>query len=156
VKRELKEIALKVDSEKQRLFLYRDFQSRNMMIWSGGVGLIDFQAGRLGPPQYDLASLLIDPYVNIPEKIQVELLDFYLQEISARIPINEQSFRENYEIMAFQRNLQILGAYAFLSRTKGKTYFEQYIPPALSSLKKRMAAETFRPYREVRQLISGL
>jgi N-acetylmuramate 1-kinase len=156
VVKELKNLAQTVDQEKKRLFLYRDFQSRNMMIWPGGIGLIDFQGGRLGPPQYDLASLLIDPYVNLPEKIQDELLDFYLQELSNRIPINAKSFRNNYHLVAFQRNLQILGAYAFLSRVKGKTYFEQFIPPALSSLKRRITAELFHPYQKVRQLIIDL
>ncbi len=156
LEQELKKLALAVDREKLQLFLYRDFQSRNMMVWSGGIGLIDFQGGRLGPPQYDLASVLIDPYVNLPEKIQEELFDFYLQEISKRLPVRAESFRRNYEIIAFQRNLQILGAYAFLSRVKGKTYFEQYIPPALSSLKKRVSAKLFQPYRQVRQFITDL
>ena len=98
----------------------------------------------MGPPQYDLASLLIDPYVTIPEQIRVELFDYYLQELSARFPIRSKSFRENYEVIAFQRNLQILGAYAFLSRVKGKTYFEDYIPAALADLKRRVSDRIFR------------
>ncbi len=156
VEKELKDLALKVDREKTRLFLYRDFQSRNIMIWSGGIGLIDFQAARLGPPQYDLASVLIDPYVNIPEKIQEELYDFYLKELSDVVPVNKLIFKENYEIIAFQRNLQILGAFAFLSRVKGKTYFEDFIPSALASLKRRVAGNTFRPFKNVRHLIKDL
>ena len=126
------------------------------MIWDGGIGLIDFQAARLGPPQYDLASLLIDPYVNIPEQIQEELYDFYFKELSNRISINQLIFKENYEIIAFQRNLQILGAFAFLSRVKGKTYFEDYIPSALSGLKKRVSGRLFQPYRNVKKLIADL
>jgi len=156
VEKELKDLSLAVDQEKNRWFLYRDFQSRNIMIWSGGIGLIDFQAGRLGPPQYDLASVLIDPYVNIPEQIQEELYDFYLKELSDRISINQSIFKENYEIIAFQRNLQILGAFAFLSRVKGKTYFKDYIPAALSSLKKRVSGRLFQPYRNVIKLIADL
>jgi aminoglycoside/choline kinase family phosphotransferase len=135
----------------------RYFQSRNIMDWTGrGIGLIDFQGGRLGPPQYDLTSLLIDPYVTIPENIQEELFDFYLGELAGRIPINPKNFRKNYEIIAFQRNLQILGAYAFLSRAKGKTYFEKYIPAALLSLKRRVTGKTFQPFKEVRHLIRDL
>jgi len=118
--------------------------------------LIHFQAARLGPPQYDLASVLIDPYVNISEKIQEELYDFYVKELSDRISINPLIFNDNYQIIAFQRNLQILGAFAFLSRVKGKTYFEKYIPAALSSLKKRVSGRLFQPYRNVRQLITDL
>jgi aminoglycoside/choline kinase family phosphotransferase len=156
VESELQGIAMAVDQEKNRLFLYRDFQSRNIMIWTGGIGLIDFQGGRWGPPQYDQASLLIDPYVAIPEQIRAELFEYYLQELSHRVPIQLKSFRANYEVIAFQRNLQILGAYAFLSRVKGKTYFEDYIPAALAGLKRRVSGKIFRPYRDVRHLIENL
>ncbi len=156
VEKELQELALRVDQEKLRLLLYRDFQSRNIMVGDFGFGLIDFQAARLGPPQYDLASLLIDPYVNMADKLQEELYDFYLDILSAQISIKPKSFREHYEIIAFQRNLQILGAYAFLSRVKGKTYFEQYIPTALFSLKRRLSGKIFQPYKKVRQLIADL
>ncbi len=156
VEKELKALTLMVDREKTRLFLYRDFQSRNLMVWSGGIGLIDFQAARLGPPQYDLASLLIDPYVDLPEKIQEELFDFYLQEMSSILPIKAKYFRENYEIIAFQRNLQILGAYAFLSRAKGKTYFEEYIPASVKNLRKRISGKVFKPFRHTRRLIENL
>jgi hypothetical protein len=156
VEKELKSLAWAVNQEKHRLFLYRDFQSRNIMIWSGGIGLIDFQGGRMGPPQYDLASVLIDPYVSIPFNIQDELIDFYLQELSNRLPVKVKTFLENYEIIAFQRNLQILGAYAFLSRGKGKTYFEEYIPRSLTTLKRRVTGPTFRPFKEVRRLVKEL
>ena len=156
VEKELQELALRVDQEKLRLLLYRDFQSRNIMVGDFGFGLIDFQAARLGPPQYDLASLLIDPYVNMADRLQEELYDFYLDILSGQISIKPKSFREHYEIIAFQRNLQILGAYAFLSRVKGKTYFEQYIPTALFSLKRRISGKIFQPYKNVRQLIADL
>jgi N-acetylmuramate 1-kinase len=156
LEKELTSLAQAVDGEKTRLFLYRDFQSRNIMIWSGGIGLIDFQAGRLGPPQYDLASLLIDPYVTLPEETQQELLTFYLNELSSLVPVNQRAFREHYAIIAFQRNLQILGAFAFLSRVKGKTTFEEYIPEAVLSLKRRVAGKVFLPYKNVRRVIEDL
>ena len=154
--KELQELAFLIDREKMHLFLYRDFQSRNIMVGPFGFGLIDFQAARLGPPQYDLASLLIDPYVNIPENVQEELFAFYLDQLSAHIPVEEKTFRDNYQIIAFQRNLQILGAYSFLSRVKGKTYFEAYIPAALASLKRRVSGKVFQPYRNVKKLIAEL
>ncbi len=153
---ELEDLSLMVDQEKTRLFLYRDFQSRNMMVWSGGIGLIDFQAARLGPPQYDLASLLIDPYVNLPLEIQQELLEVCVREFSSRLPVNQKAFKKNYEIIAFQRNLQILGAFSFLSQVKGKPYFEAFIPAALASLKKRISGKLFQPYKHVRRLIENL
>ncbi|MEW6188302.1 MAG: phosphotransferase [Thermodesulfobacteriota bacterium] len=156
LEKELKEIALRVDQEKTRLLLYRDFQSRNLMIWSGGIGLIDFQAARIGPPQYDLASLLIDPYVNLSEELQKDLLEHYLEDLSQRLPLQEKAFREHYDIIAFQRNLQVLGAFAYLSRVKGKIYFEQYIPAALASLKGRVLEKIFTPYRQVKKWIGEL
>jgi N-acetylmuramate 1-kinase len=153
---ELKAMALQVDREKTRCFLYRDFQSRNIMVRSSGIGLIDFQAGRLGPPQYDLASLLIDPYVQLPWELQQELIDYYTHRLAALLPINPKAFRIHYETMALQRNLQILGAFAFLSRVKGKTYFENYIPAALGSLKRRVSGPVFKPYNHVRRLVLKL
>jgi aminoglycoside/choline kinase family phosphotransferase len=156
VEEELQDLALAIDQEKIRLFLYRDFQSRNLMIRPGGIGLIDFQAARLGPPQYDLASLLIDPYVNLSETLQEALLEGYLAAFSALVPVQEREFRKHYELIAFQRNLQILGAFAFLSRVKGKTSFEAFIPAALSSLKRRVAKPFFRKYRRARKWIEGL
>ncbi len=81
---QFKEIALRVDQEKSRFFLYRDFQSRNIMVLADGFGFIDFQGGRLGPPQYDLASLLIDPYAGLSRTVQEKLLTCYLQELSRK------------------------------------------------------------------------
>jgi N-acetylmuramate 1-kinase len=153
---ELKQLALMVDGEKSRFFLYRDFQSRNIMMVGNGFGLIDFQAGRLGPPQYDLASLLIDPYVGLSEERQEELLDFYLKNISKKVALNPLEFRRNYEIIAFQRNLQVLGAFAFLSRVKGKTYFETFIPQALRSLKNRVRRDLFKPFETIRKICQGI
>lgn len=154
--KELQHLAFQVDREKMRLFLYRDFQSRNVMVGAFGFGLIDFQAARLGPPQYDLASLLIDPYVQLGWELQEELVDFYLDRLSSLVPVNPTAFRENYEIIAFQRNLQILGAFSFLSQVKGKTYFEKYIPAALISLKRRISGRSFRSFKSVRKLIGNL
>jgi hypothetical protein len=153
---ELTRLASLVDQERSRVFLYRDFQSRNIMMAGNGFGLIDFQAGRLGPPQYDLASLLIDPYVDLPEELQEELLDFYISSWSQKISLDPSAFRRHYEIMAFQRNLQILGAFAFLTRVKGKVYFEAFIPPALSGLKKRVQGDLFKPFVALKRLLEEL
>jgi aminoglycoside/choline kinase family phosphotransferase len=156
VEKELRRIAGEVDQEKKRCFLYRDFQSRNIMVQGDRFGFIDFQGGRLGPPQYDLASLLIDPYVDLPGEIQEELLEYYLRIFSRQTIIKPRQFKKNYEWLAFQRNLQILGAYGFLSRVKGKTYFEEYIPSALAGLKKRLGQKIFRLYKNLRAMILDL
>jgi aminoglycoside/choline kinase family phosphotransferase/GTP:adenosylcobinamide-phosphate guanylyltransferase len=116
-------------------FMHRDMQSRNIMVKDDRIYFIDFQAGRLGPIQYDLASLLIDPYVELPEAIRIILRDYCLQEISKKIVVDPVKFLRCFEYCRLTRNLQILGAFAFLSRVKGKRYFEDYIPAAVQTLK---------------------
>ena len=115
-------------------FLHRDFQSRNIMLKQGKVRFIDFQGGRSGPLAYDLASLLLDPYTALPHPMQDALVEQYLDALTALIPYDRQQFYQEYQVLALQRNLQILGAFAFLSSQRGKPFFAQYISPALSSL----------------------
>ena len=116
-------------------FLHRDFQSRNILVRDHNYYLIDFQGGRLGPLQYDLASLLIDPYVALPHSLQETLLTYYVRRLADFVPVDPVDFIDAYKYCAINRNLQILGAFAFLSLEKGKKDFEEYIPPAISSLK---------------------
>jgi NDP-sugar pyrophosphorylase family protein len=116
-------------------FLHRDFQSRNILVRDEKYYVIDFQGGRLGPLQYDLASLLIDPYVELPERLQERLLTYYLSRVSDFVSVDPDDFLGAYRYCAINRNLQILGAFSFLSRVKGKTDFKTYIPRAISSLK---------------------
>ena len=121
-------------------FLHRDFQSRNLFITSGRLRVIDFQGGRLGPLGYDVASLLIDPYVNLSPAWQAELLDYYLELLATRLEVDAAAFREQYDHLALCRNLQILGAYGYLTKVKGKDQFARYIPTAVAGLRRRLAA----------------
>ena len=116
-------------------FMHRDFQSRNIMIKNGKPYFIDFQGGRIGPIQYDLASLLIDPYVALSRHVQDQLLDYCVDKLSSYIHIDKKKFCLCYKYCAITRNLQMLGAFGYLSLVKGKTYFEQFIPAATESLK---------------------
>jgi aminoglycoside/choline kinase family phosphotransferase len=120
-------------------FLHRDYQSRNLFITSGRLRIIDFQGGRLGPLGYDLASLLIDPYVNLSLTWQQELLDYYLNFLSTRLEVDPTAFREQFFHLALCRNLQMLGAYGYLIKVKGKDQFARYIPTALQGLRQRLA-----------------
>jgi len=115
-------------------FLHRDFQSRNLMINRGRIGVIDWQGGRLGPLQYDLASLLIDPYVGLNKDDRMLLYDYYLKLLEERLPGMSDTFTRYYPHLAIQRNLQILGAFSYLSKIQGKDRFLAYISPALRSL----------------------
>lgn len=123
-------------------FLHRDFQSRNIMMTGNRFGILDWQGGRLGPLAYDLASLLIDPYTEVPVPEKEEIYHAYLHVLSRKLPHRLASFEKSFPYLAIQRNLQILGAFSFLSTVRGKTYFEEYIPGALKSL--RHLLETVR------------
>ncbi len=124
-------------------FLHRDFQSRNIMMHEDRPCFIDCQGGRMGPLAYDLASLLIDPYAALPFDFQEELLDIYLDRIETLISVNRKAFVEEYLLLAMQRNLQIVGAFSFLSQQRHKVFFEQFLQPALSSLNSLAECELF-------------
>ena len=115
--------------------MHRDFQSKNIMVLDEKIYFIDFQSARIGPLQYDLASLLIDPYVKLPQTIQETLLTYTMSRLGIDSTIKQDEFKECYRFCCLTRNLQFLGAFAFLSRVKGKKSFESYIPHAVGSLK---------------------
>jgi aminoglycoside/choline kinase family phosphotransferase/dTDP-glucose pyrophosphorylase len=131
---EFERIALEIGRTEISGFLHRDFQSRNIMIQNQRICFIDFQGGRVGPIQYDLASLLIDPYAALSADSQDQLKAYGGSQLDSRYGVDLEKFNEGYDMCAISRNLQILGAFAFLSRMKGKTRFEKYIPCAVHSL----------------------
>lgn len=134
-------------------FLHRDFQSRNIMVQKDRLRFIDYQGGRLGPLGYDVASLLIDPYVALPPWCREELLGFYGQLLAPRLGSEAKEFFASYDFLALQRNLQIVGAFAFLSKVRGKVFFTGFIEPALLSLQALLANRCFADYRGVRSLV---
>jgi len=127
-------LAAMASQARSGFFLYRDFQSRNILVEKGRIGLVDWQGGRLGPLGYDLASLLIDPYTALTLPIQKEIYHFYLSLLAKSNPDLLENVETTYPYLSLQRNLQILGAFAFLTKVRGKIYFEGYIPRALESL----------------------
>jgi len=128
----LSSIASRADNQ---FLLHRDFQSRNIMVNNNQPGILDWQAARLGPLSYDLASILIDPYVNLSDKEKRHLYLQYLSLMKGHEPSWIEPFKGYFPYLAVQRNLQILGAFSFLSRVQGKAYFANYIAPALISLR---------------------
>ena len=111
-----------------RLLVHRDFQSQNIMMRNGQAHLIDFQGMRPGLAQYDLASLLYDPYVDLNEAERDELLAYYCGGGVT------DDFRETLQLCAMQRLMQALGAYGFLGLVKGHKHFLDHIPAAMESL----------------------
>jgi aminoglycoside/choline kinase family phosphotransferase len=137
-------------------FMHRDFQSRNIMAKGNRYYVIDFQGGRIGPIQYDLASLLIDPYADLPVALQQRLLVFCSDLLSSTLKIDRDRFSRGYQYCAITRNLQILGAFGYLTRVKRKSYFADYIPTALKTLKRFLDDAEFPMLRSaVTQIISA-
>ncbi|HIP82972.1 MAG TPA: aminoglycoside phosphotransferase [Desulfocapsa sulfexigens] len=136
-------------------FLHRDFQSRNIMLHRGKPCFIDFQGGRLGPLAYDLASLLIDPYVALQYDFQEELIEEYLDTLEALIVVDRKKFVEEYLLLALQRNLQIVGAFAFLSKQRKKVFFEQFLKPAIDSLNTLLDCKLFSALKILRHTASS-
>ena len=139
-----------------RGFMHRDMQSRNIMVKNGNFYFIDFQGGRIGPLEYDLASLLIDPYVNLPETARSHLLDECVQYLSSLRDIDPDRFRAGFRYCCLTRNLQILGAFGFLSRVKGKTYFETYIPAAVKTLMNILSDKRGEEFPELKRTVDSI
>jgi len=137
-------------------FLYRDFQSKNIMISQREIRFLDFQGGRKGPLHYDLASLLLDPYVEISDTLRDILKEYYLTQLSLLLPLDREKFLLEYPVIALHRNMQILGAFAYLSTVKKRDHFKQYIKPAIKSLKNLVNLDIFSPYKNLRKVIGNL
>ncbi|MEX1298102.1 MAG: sugar phosphate nucleotidyltransferase [Desulfotignum sp.] len=136
--------------------MHRDCQSKNIMIKDGAPFFIDFQAARLGPIQYDLASLLVDPYVMLPEPVQTDLLAYAMDRLKLTSSDSRHRFVQSVDYCTLTRNLQILGAFAYLSRVKGKRWFETHIPAAVASLKRWGQTRAPDTLRRLKKLIMSL
>jgi aminoglycoside/choline kinase family phosphotransferase len=129
---ELKTIILSVPAE---YFLYRDFQSRNIMIKNSTPHFIDYQSGRRGALQYDLASILYDAKADIPQNLREIFLEHYLDETMKLETIDRNDFKTTFWYFAVIRILQALGAYGYLGIVKNKHKFLESIPYGLKNLK---------------------
>jgi aminoglycoside/choline kinase family phosphotransferase len=116
-------------------FLYRDFQSRNVMLRDGQPFFLDYQGGRKGALQYDIASLLYDGKADLPPALRQELLDYYLDCLSAFVPVDRDAFMEHYYAYVYVRIMQALGAYGFRGFYERKAHFLQSVPYALKNLR---------------------
>ena len=116
-------------------FLYRDFQSRNVMLRDGEPFFLDYQGGRKGALQYDIASLLYDGKADLPPELRQELLDHYLDRLADFVAIDREVFMEHYYAYVYVRILQALGAYGFRGFYERKAHFLQSVPYALKNLR---------------------
>lgn len=122
-----------------RVLVHRDFQSQNILIREGTAWLIDFQGMRPGLAAYDVASLLLDPYVSLASSERQELLGFY-QRLARRSGVElPADFEEIFHWCALQRLMQALGAYGFLGLQKGRADFLAHIPAARKLLRETAA-----------------
>jgi len=116
-------------------FLYRDFQSRNIMLRNGQPFFLDYQGGRKGALQYDVASLLYDAKADLPPELRQQLLDHYLGALAKFIDLDRDAFLRHYYAYVFIRIMQALGAYGFRGFYERKAHFLQSVPYALKNLR---------------------
>jgi aminoglycoside/choline kinase family phosphotransferase len=116
-------------------FLYRDFQSRNVMLRPGGPYFLDYQGGRRGALQYDIASLLYDAKADLPPELRSQLLDYYLEVLGGFIDLPRPVFMRHYYAYVYTRIMQALGSYGFRGFYERKTHFLQSVPYALKNLR---------------------
>lgn len=116
-------------------FMYRDFQSRNVMIRDGKPWFIDFQGGRRGPLEYDIVSFIWQARAAYPSDLKEHLVNVYIESLRRFRNFNENDFRENLRHFILFRTLQVLGAYGFRGKFERKAHFLASIPAAISNLR---------------------
>jgi len=120
-------------------FMYRDFQSRNIILFKDDLYFIDFQGGRKGPLQYDLVSLLYQVKAALPQQKRHELTDFYLTILKKQINIDETLFMKQLPYFIYLRLMQVLGAYGYRGLIQGKPHFIESIPYAINELEVQLS-----------------
>jgi aminoglycoside/choline kinase family phosphotransferase len=116
-------------------FLYRDFQSRNILLRDGQPFFVDYQGGRKGALQYDIASLLYDAKADLPPELRQELLDRYIARLADFTDVSRDSFLRYYHAFVYVRIMQALGAYGFRGFYERKAHFLQSVPYALKNIR---------------------
>lgn len=137
-------------------FLYRDFNSRNIMIKNGKPCFIDYQGGRKGALQYDLASLLFDSKADLPNNLRTEFLEYYLSSVNKIKKINKKDFLKYYYGYVLIRLLQMFGAYGYRGYFEGKAHFLKSIPYAVKNLEWLLKKSKIKSTIKTPELFSAL
>ena len=137
-------------------FMYRDFQSRNIMVKDGELYFIDFQGGRKGPLNYDVVSLLYQVKAQIPQETRDQLVDYYKTELSQYMSPEAVKFDTYQPFFVYLRLMQVLGAYGFRGLIQKKSHFIESIPYALKELKVWNETHPIDKYPELQSIISQL
>ncbi len=137
-------------------FMYRDFQSRNIMVKDNELYFIDFQGGRKGPLNYDVVSLLYQVKAQIPQAVRDELILYYKEELKQFVNPEEVKFDLYQPYFVYLRLLQVLGAYGFRGLIQKKSHFIESIPYALKELKTWNENHPLNDYPELQHVLSQL
>jgi aminoglycoside/choline kinase family phosphotransferase len=123
-----------------RVFVHRDYHSRNVMVDGERLGVIDFQDALMGPATYDLASLLRDAYIELDEAMIDCLINRYLDGLATHRQVwtNREAFRRLFDLTSIQRNLKAAGRFVYIDRIKGNPKFLADIPRVLSYVKRNL------------------
>lgn len=153
--------AASISEQDENYFLFRDFQSRNIMVKDDEIYFIDFQGGMQGPLPYDIASLLWQAKAALPDEWKSRLLEIYIQEVNKLLPgkIEKKEFEKKYKGYVLIRLIQVLGAYGFRGLFERKAHFLSSIPFALKNLQHFLAihqpVQTFPLLAEILQTITS-
>ena len=137
-------------------FMYRDFQSRNIMVKDGELYFIDFQGGRKGPLNYDVVSLLYQVKARIPQAVRDELVKYYKTELSQYMSPEAVKFDTYQPYFVYLRLMQVLGAYGFRGLIQKKSHFIESIPYALKEIEALSKVTPLTAYPELQSVISQL
>lgn len=145
-----------VSKAPNNFFMYRDFQSRNIMVKDNELYFIDFQGGRKGPLNYDVVSLLYQVKAQMPQNLRDELIDYYKTELAQYVNPDEVKFDLYQPYFVYLRLLQVLGAYGFRGLIQKKSHFIESIPYALKELTVWNENHPLTDYPELHTIISQL
>lgn len=139
---DFKKLASFLSEAQSDYFVHRDFQARNIMVRGSNPSFIDFQGGRRGPLQYDVASLLFQSSAQLTDEVRDALVEHYLVAASHHTSIDRSEFNRYYKCFVITRMLQVLGVYGRQGLGAGKEYFLKSIPGALATLANELSHKT--------------